>query len=117
MNDGKFGMVWIGQLNAEALEISPVAWAGYDVNALVGADTVEVGADSPRSQSMIARAVRSVSPVVSNNLTSEGSAGVNGVWKHCARLPLAAGNALTPGRRSDRHPIVVRDGGGFFYSR
>ena len=75
VNDGKFGIVWIGQLNAEALEISPVAWAGYDANALVGANTVEVAVDSPRGQSMIARAVRSMRPVVSNNLTAESSAG------------------------------------------
>ncbi len=72
---GKFGISWIGRYDEATQDVTPVAWAGYDADALIGSDSVSARADAPRGQSLIGRAVRSQQPVYTNDLTVEASAG------------------------------------------
>lgn len=75
VEDGKFGIAWIGEFDAAKQDITPVAWAGYDAGTLVALNNSTARDDLPGGQTLVGRAVRSGQPVFANNLMSETSIG------------------------------------------
>ncbi len=73
--DGKFGIAWIGELDAVSMDVKPVAWAGIDAEKLVGAGTSTARADIPLGQGVVGQAIRSRSPSIVNDLITERSPG------------------------------------------
>lgn len=75
VNDGKFGIAWIGEYDAATMEVVPVACAGEDAESLVGAHTATSNSDIPRGHSLVGRAIRTRQVAYTNNLVTEASTG------------------------------------------
>ena len=68
---GGFGMAWIGTLDPQTLDISPVAWGGLNAEAYLGDMKSSARADHPMGQGVSGRAVRERKPIFSNDLLKE----------------------------------------------
>ena len=73
VDDGKFGIVWIGAFDGQSLEVTPVAWAGEDAAALVGSAMSTADPGVPRGHSVLGRALRAKQLVYTNDLITETS--------------------------------------------
>jgi diguanylate cyclase (GGDEF)-like protein len=71
---GRFGMVWIGLLDPQSLDVTPVAWAGADAEGFLGTAKSSAREDHPHGQGVVGRAIRSAAPLFSNDLLAEGEA-------------------------------------------
>ena len=75
VEDGNFGMAWIGTLNPTTLEISPAAICGIPAESSIGRSPNTARGDLPLGQGMVGRAIREKRAVFSNDLSAEPSAG------------------------------------------
>jgi len=75
VEQGGFGIAWIGMLNPETLAISPAACAGVDAESLLARSQNTARGDSPMGQGVVGRTIREKRAVFSNNLPAETSVG------------------------------------------
>jgi len=75
VEDGGFGIAWIGMLDRETLDITPVASAGFETGSFLAKTGNTARPDSPLGQGFVSRAIREKRAVVSNDLTKEPSQG------------------------------------------
>jgi PAS domain S-box-containing protein len=75
VNEGGFGIAWIGMVDPKTLEIIPAACAGIDANSLMATSHNTARPDTPLGQGIVGRAVREKRPIFSNDLAAESSAG------------------------------------------
>ena len=72
---GGFGIAWIGMLDRETLDITPVASAGIETESFLAKSGNTARPDSPLGQGFVGRAIREKRAVVSNDITKEPSQG------------------------------------------
>ena len=75
VDQGQFGMAWIGAFDARTLDVAPVAWAGLGAHEIVlagGRGTAR--GDAPEGRGLLGRAIREKRPVFSNDMRAEASA-------------------------------------------
>ena len=75
VEQGGFGIAWVGVLNQEALGITPVASAGIDGDSLFALGQNTPRPDTSLSQNLVNRAVREKRAMFSNDLTREAGEG------------------------------------------
>jgi len=68
---GGFGIAWVGTLDANTLEITPVSSAGPDAGKLIRASEASGRPDHPSGQGVAGRAVRERRAVYSNDIAAE----------------------------------------------
>jgi diguanylate cyclase (GGDEF)-like protein/PAS domain S-box-containing protein len=73
VEDGNFGMAWIGEFDRTTLEVTPVAWMGMDENATFMKASAR--GDIPEGQGMVGRTVRGKKPVITNDISADPGAG------------------------------------------
>jgi diguanylate cyclase (GGDEF)-like protein/PAS domain S-box-containing protein len=73
VEDGNFGMAWIGEFDRTTLEVTPVAWKGMDVSAV--SMKASARGDIPEGQGMVGRAIRGKKPVITNDIGADAGAG------------------------------------------
>jgi PAS domain S-box-containing protein/diguanylate cyclase (GGDEF)-like protein len=66
---GNFGMAWIGLLDAAAMEVTPVAWAGLETSEYLAGEKALIRDDLPTGKGVIARAIKERVPVYDNDIT------------------------------------------------
>ncbi len=73
VEQGGFGMAWIGEFDRATLEVTPVAWNGMDE----GAASIKASArsDIPEGQGMVGRAIRDKKIVITNDINADPGAG------------------------------------------
>jgi diguanylate cyclase (GGDEF)-like protein len=72
---GKFGIAWVGELDPEKLEVTPVATTGLEESGFIMHTVLSVRADGPHGAGTLPRAVRERRPVFSNDITVNPEAG------------------------------------------
>ena len=70
VEDGRFKLAWVGLIDAQTLEIRPVAWMGKE-DGFLGRLKLSVRADVPEGQGISGIAARSGKPVVVNDVASD----------------------------------------------
>jgi len=73
VEDGKFGMAWIGEIDRTTLDVTPVAWEGMQGEA--AALRASARGDIPQGQGMVGRAIRGKQPVITNDIAADPGAG------------------------------------------
>jgi diguanylate cyclase (GGDEF)-like protein/PAS domain S-box-containing protein len=73
VEDGEFGIAWVGEVDPATLDVTPVAWNGLDDG--VAPAKASARDDSPVGQGMVGRAVRDKKPVVTNDMEANPAAG------------------------------------------
>jgi diguanylate cyclase (GGDEF)-like protein/PAS domain S-box-containing protein len=98
VEDGNFGVAWIGLTDPATLEVTPVAWAGLDTAELRQAKA-SARPDAPQGQGTTGRAIRERVPVYDNDLAANPAIGGD-----------ARQEALRLGFRSEvALPLLVED--------
>jgi diguanylate cyclase (GGDEF)-like protein len=70
VEQGGFGMAWIGTFDPSTLDVTPVAWAGFKAEELIIVSAKSTArADVPQGQGAIGRAIREKRPVFDNDIT------------------------------------------------
>jgi len=67
VEEGKFGMAWIGEVNSARQEVVPVAWAGIDDET--GSQSVSLSGESSKNLGPVARVIEQKELFVVNDLT------------------------------------------------
>jgi len=67
---GKFGLAWIGMIDAATREVAAVAWAGIGTEELKRYKTVP-GAGAPEEQGTVSRAILECQPAIIEDLAAE----------------------------------------------
>jgi diguanylate cyclase (GGDEF)-like protein/PAS domain S-box-containing protein len=75
VQDGGFGIAWVGVVDRQTLDVVPEACAGVEAESLIARSLNTTRADSPLGQGIIGRALRERRPVYSNDITAEQSTG------------------------------------------
>jgi diguanylate cyclase (GGDEF)-like protein/PAS domain S-box-containing protein len=73
VEDGNFGMAWIGDLDRTTLEVTPVAWQG--MGGGVASLRASARDDIPEGKGMVGRAIRGRKPVITNDISADPGAG------------------------------------------
>lgn len=73
VEDGNFGMAWVGEFDRATLEVTPVAWEGMDESAV--SMKASARGDIPEGQGMVGRAIRGKKPVITNDIGADPGAG------------------------------------------
>ena len=73
VEDGNFGMAWIGEFDRSTLEVTPVAWKGMDESAV--SMKASARGDVPMGQGIVGRAIRGKKPVITNDISADPGAG------------------------------------------
>jgi diguanylate cyclase (GGDEF)-like protein/PAS domain S-box-containing protein len=73
VEDGNFGMAWIGEFDRTTLDVTPVAWQGMDESAV--SMKASARGDIPEGQGMVGRAIRGKKPVITNDISADPGAG------------------------------------------
>lgn len=73
VQQGEFGIAWIGEFDAQAMEVVPVAWAGIEDDP--GAEPLVLCGDGGTGEDAIGRAVLGRTPVVIDELSEVGAGG------------------------------------------
>src|SRR4029077_3847454 len=73
VEDGNFGMAWIGEFDRTTLEVTPVAWKGMGEGAALRKASAR--ADIPEGQGMVGRAIRGKRPVITHDISADPGAG------------------------------------------
>jgi diguanylate cyclase (GGDEF)-like protein/PAS domain S-box-containing protein len=73
IEDGNFGMAWIGEFDRTTLDVTPVAWRGMDESAT----SMKASArdDIQEGQGIVGRAIRGKKPVITNDISADPGAG------------------------------------------
>ena len=75
MNEGGFGIAWIGMLDRQTLNIIPTAWAGVDAASMMEDAPPSADNNARLGQGIVGRAVREKRAVFSNDIATESSPG------------------------------------------
>ena len=75
VEDGGFGIAWIGNYDAGTREITPVASAGLQENDTLRATKLVLHDDAPQSRGLISRMIAERRPAYSNDITMEPEVG------------------------------------------
>ncbi len=75
VEQGQFGIAWIGLLDSAAQEVTPVAWAGFEAEALKDLKA-KVTANEVEGEGTVAKAIRERRPVIVNSLTDDHATGL-----------------------------------------
>ncbi len=73
VEDGNFGMAWIGEFDRTTLEVTPVAWKGMDESA--ASMKASARGDILEGQGMVGRAIRGKKSVITNDISADPGAG------------------------------------------
>ena len=73
VEDGNFGMAWIGEYDPVTFDVTPVASKGMDESAT--SMKASARSDIPQGQGMVGRAIREEKPVITNDISSDPGAG------------------------------------------
>ena len=68
VEDGNFGLAWIGLLDPETLDVAPVAWAGLGSDEMKQSKAT-ARPDVPQGQGVLGRAVRERKPAFDNDIS------------------------------------------------
>ena len=74
VEDGKFAMAWIGDLDAATQDVTPVAWAGEAAEELTRAKS-SARDDTPRGMGAVGQSIRARRPIFNNNILTQGFGG------------------------------------------
>jgi diguanylate cyclase (GGDEF)-like protein len=75
VEDGGFGIAWVGMIDRQTLDVIPEACAGVEAQSLIARSPNSVRAESPLGQGIVGRALRERCAVYSNDITVEQSQG------------------------------------------
>ncbi|HSC05753.1 MAG TPA: EAL domain-containing protein [Steroidobacteraceae bacterium] len=75
VEDGGFGIAWIGLLDRGTLDITPVASAGIEAGSFIAKSGNTARPDSPLGQGFVGRAIREKRAAYSNDITREQTRG------------------------------------------
>jgi diguanylate cyclase (GGDEF)-like protein/PAS domain S-box-containing protein len=75
VEDGNFGMAWVGLLDPAAQEVTPVAWAGLEAGEILGGGKLLIRDDLPQGRGVLAQAVKTRKLAFSNDITIDPDAG------------------------------------------
>lgn len=75
VEQGNFGIAWIGEVDPQTLDVTPVAWDGFGTKEFLGTAKSTARADVPRGQNAVGRAIREKRPVFVNDIGAEKSIG------------------------------------------
>lgn len=75
VEEGGFGIAWIGMLDRDTLDINPVASAGIEAGSFLARSGNTARADSPLDQGFVGRAIREKRAAFSNDITREQTRG------------------------------------------
>jgi diguanylate cyclase (GGDEF)-like protein/PAS domain S-box-containing protein len=75
VEDGQFGMAWIGRFDPATLDVTPVAWAGLEAQDYIGTAKATARADLPQGQGVLGRAIRELRPVFDNDISIDTGVG------------------------------------------
>jgi diguanylate cyclase (GGDEF)-like protein/PAS domain S-box-containing protein len=70
VENGKFCMAWLGNVDRAAMRVKPVAWAG-DVRGFFDTAPLAVTETKPGGQGLAGRAVREMKPMISNDVQND----------------------------------------------
>jgi PAS domain S-box-containing protein/diguanylate cyclase (GGDEF)-like protein len=76
VEQGNFGMAWIGMLDSTTLDVTPVAWAGPGADQYLGGVKSSIRENLPTGQGILAQALRTREPAFDNDIAK--SPGVGG---------------------------------------
>ena len=74
VEDGNFGMVWIGLLDPKTLDVTPAAWAGFDAAGGWGA-LKSTARDTAQGRGTVGTAIRERRPVIVDDMALEPGCG------------------------------------------
>jgi len=101
VEDGGFGIAWIGKYDAATREITPVASAGLQENDALRATKLVLRDGTPQSRGLISRMIEKRRPVYSNDITVEQGVGgerraeaIRRGYRSAIALPLLAEDSL-----------------------
>jgi len=101
VEDGGFGIAWIGKYDAGTREITPVASAGLQENDTLRATKLVLHDGTPQSKGLISRMIAERRPVYSNDITIEPEVGgerraeaIRRGYRSIIALPLLAEGSL-----------------------
>jgi diguanylate cyclase (GGDEF)-like protein len=101
VEDGGFGIAWIGTYDAGTREITPVASAGLQENDTLRATKLVLHDGTPQSKGLISRMIAERRPVYSNDITIEPEVGgerraeaIRRGYRSIIALPLLAEGSL-----------------------
>ena len=74
VQQGGFGIAWVGRYDPETMDVAPVAWAGIDA---IGYEELKTTAraDVPLGHGVVGRAIRQKKPVACNDMAAEPDVG------------------------------------------
>jgi len=76
VEQGGFGTAWIGMLDRDSMEVTPVAWSGFGAEEIVIVGSKATArSDVPEGRGLLGRAVREKRPVFSNDISTEPGGG------------------------------------------
>jgi diguanylate cyclase (GGDEF)-like protein/PAS domain S-box-containing protein len=75
VEDGGFGIAWVGMIDRQTLDVVPAACAGVEAQSLVARSHNTVRADSRLGGGIVGRALRERRAVYSNDITVESTQG------------------------------------------
>jgi diguanylate cyclase (GGDEF)-like protein/PAS domain S-box-containing protein len=111
VEQGDFGIAWIGTYDAERLEITPAAIAGLPENDYLRTETVVIREDSPQKGGVVGSAVRERRPVYNNDITVDAELGgprrreaIRRGYRSVIALPL-----MTDGRVVGNFSVYARE--------
>lgn len=71
VDQGNFGIAWIGTFDPATLDVTPVAWAGFKAEELVIVDSKATArSDVPEGRGALGQAIREKRPIVDNDITA-----------------------------------------------
>ena len=73
VEQGEFGMAWIGVLDPATLDVKPVAWSGMD--DIAGSMIASAREDMPAGRGLVGRAIRARAPAITNDINADPGAG------------------------------------------
>ena len=75
VEQGGFGLAWIGTLDPDTLDVNPVAWAGNDSD-LIKFSKLTARSDMPEGRGVVGRAIREKRPAAVHDFSSDPYAAV-----------------------------------------
>jgi diguanylate cyclase (GGDEF)-like protein/PAS domain S-box-containing protein len=73
VEQGNFGIAWIGEVDLEAMEARPIAWAGVDAD--MGMQKISARDEPPGSESLLGRVLLTREAAFSNDMTADSIPG------------------------------------------
>ena len=102
VEQGGFGMVWVGDVDQKTFAIRPVASAGLEAKSFLASSESSADPETPMGRGIVGRAVRERRPVYSNDILTETTQGgarrreaMRRGYRSIIALPLILGGRAT----------------------